>query len=146
MKSALKWLTVLALTVGTGSAALAQAPPPGPPPRHDRITNALGLSDEQKAAWDAAHKSFWTTTQPLREQAKQLRTEIETMMAQGNPDPTAVGQKAIQLHGIHQQIKAAHDAMDAQVASVLTPDQKTKLDAIKAAHPMGHRGFRPPTQ
>jgi len=146
MKSALKWLTVLALTVGTGSAALAQAPAPGPPPHHDRITNALGLSDEQKATWDAAHKSFWTTTQPLRDQARDLRKEISALMAQGNPDPAVVGQKAIQIHALHQQIKAAHDAMDAQVASMLTPEQKIKLEALKAARPMGHRGFQPPAQ
>jgi Spy/CpxP family protein refolding chaperone len=146
MKSLLKWLMVLAVTVGTGTSALAQGPPPGPPPHHDRIANALGLSAEQQAAWEAAHKSFWTTTRPMREQARELRKEIDALIAQGNPDPAVVGQKTIALHGIHQQIKAAHDAMDSAIASMLTPEQKLKLDALKAAHPMGHRGFAPPKQ
>ncbi len=137
-------LMIIAVLHSAGTSALAQGPPPGPPP-HDRIAAALGLNDEQKAAWAAARHTFWTTTQPLREQARSLRGEIDALVAQGSPDPAVVGQKTIALYGVRQQIQAAHTAMDSAIASMLSPEQKLKLEALKAARPMGHpRGFPSP--
>jgi len=137
------WLMIIAVMQAAGTPALAQGPPPGRPP-HDRMATALGLNDEQKAAWDAARRSFWTTTKPLHEQARALQGEIDALVAQGSPDPVVVGQKTIALYGLRQQIHAAHAAMDSAIASMLTPEQNLKMEALKAARPGPPRGFPPP--
>jgi len=129
----------LMLVAGAASPSLAQGPPPGPPPL-DRIAAALQLTDEQKAAWTAAHQNFRATAEPLFAQARALHDEIESLIDQGNPDPAVVGQKTIALHAVHQQIKSAHDALDAAVNAMLTPEQKTKLEALKAMRPGPHDG------
>src|SRR5262245_1950517 len=141
MRRVKMWLMIAAMLASAATAALAQGPPPGPPPL-DRIAAALGLNDQQKAAWETARQTFWTTTKPLHEQARALHAEIEGLLSQGSPDPTVIGQKTIALHGLRQQIRAAHDAMDSTIASMLTDEQKVKLDAIKAARP-GQRGHFP---
>ncbi len=144
MKRLVMGLMITAAAAGAAGPALAQGSPPGPPPI-ERIAAALGLSDEQKATWEAAGQTFRTTTAPLWEQSRALHTEIEGLLSQGNPDPAAVGQKMIALHALREQIRAARETMDSTVASVLTADQKSKFEALRAARPHGHfKGGPPP--
>ena len=136
MKRLVMGLLMATAAAGAAAPALAQGPPPGPPPI-ERIVAVLGLSDEQKATWEAAAQTLRATTAPLHQQARALHEEIEGLLNQGNPDPTAVGQKMIEMHALRQQMKAARETMDSTVASVLTPDQKSKLEALRATRPHG---------
>jgi len=138
MKRLEMWLITVMLVAGAAAPVLAQGPPPGASPQN-RIAAALGLNEQQQAAWTAARQTFWATAKPLHAQAKALRGDIKTMIDSGNPDPALVGQKTIALYGIHQQIRAARETMDNAVASVLSSDQKLKLEGFKAAHRWGHR-------
>jgi Spy/CpxP family protein refolding chaperone len=134
------WITLMAAAVvaTAGGEAIAQGPPPGEPPH--RIGAALGLTDEQKAVWAGAFSTMKATAQPLHAQAKAIRVEIDALFAQGNPDPALLGQKMIALHAVREQLRQARVAMETTTTAVLTPEQKLKLDALKAAHP--HRGRR----
>ena len=137
------WITMMtaAVVATAGGAAMAQGPPPGGPPPH-RIAAALGLTDEQKAVWDAAFSTMRATAQPLHAQAKAIRVEIDALFAQGNPDPALLGQKMIAMHAVREQLHQARAAMESTTTSVLTDEQKLKLDALKAARPRitGGRG------
>ena len=100
------WITMMtaAVVATAGGAAIAQGPPPGGPPPQ-RIAAALGLTDEQKAVWDAAFSTMRATAQPLHAQAKAIRVEIDALFAQGNPDPALLGQKMIAMHAVREQLQ-----------------------------------------
>lgn len=138
------WVTAMALVTAAAAPAVAQMPggmPPGPPPS-ERIGAALGLTEQQKASWDAARQNIMTASKPARDQARALHQELEALLNQANADPAAVGQKMIELHALRQQLRASHEAMENALAALLTPEQKAKLDEMKAAH-RGHRGGPP---
>ena len=132
------WITLMAaaVVVTAGNAAIAQGSPrSGPPP--ERMEAALGLTEEQKAVWHEAFSTMRATAQPLHAQAKSIRAEIDALFSQGNPDPAVLGQKMIALHAVKEQLHQARAAMETTTTSVLTEEQKLKLDALKAARP-GH--------
>ena len=145
------WITMMtaAVVATAGSAAMAQGPPPGGP-HQQRIAAALGLTDEQKAVWDTASSTMQATAQPLHAQAKAIKVEIDALFAQGNPDPALLGQKMIAMHSVREQLHQARATMESTRTSVLTDEQKLKLDAIKAARPRHHGrpwgGPPPPSQ
>jgi hypothetical protein len=90
-----------------GVSAFAQpARPPQPP---DPLPMMLGLTADQKAAWDAAHADFEKQVQPL-----------------------------------HDQLRAAHDALDLKLEAMLTPEQKAKFAAARAMRPPHHEPPPPP--
>ena len=132
------WITMMtaAVVATAGSAAIAQGPPSGGPP--PRMAAALDLTDQQKAVWASAFSTMRATAQPLHAQAKAIRTEIDALFAQGNPDPGLLGQKMIAMHAVREQLHQARAAMESTTTSVLTDEQKLKLDALKAARP--HHG------
>jgi Spy/CpxP family protein refolding chaperone len=143
------WITMMAAAVvaTAGGTAIAQGPPPGGPP--PRIAAALGLTDQQKAVWASAFSTMRATAQPLHAQAKAIRAEIDALFAQGSPDPALLGQKMIAMHAVREQLHQARAAMESATTSVLTDEQKLKLDALKAARPPHGRrwgGPRPPSQ
>ena len=143
------WIVMMtaAVVATAGGAAVAQGPPPGGPPQ--RIAAALGLTDQQKAVWASAFSTMRATAQPLHAQAKAIRTEIDALFAQGNPDPALLGQKMIAMHAVREQLHQARAAMESATTSVLTAEQKLKLDALKAARPPHGRhwgGPPPPSQ
>jgi Spy/CpxP family protein refolding chaperone len=143
------WITMMtaAVVATAGAAAVAQGPPPGGPPQ--RIATALGLTDQQKAVWASAFSTMRATAQPLHAQSKAIRAEIDALFAQGNPDPALLGQKMIAMHAVREQLHQARAAMESATTSVLTDEQKLKLDALKAARPPHGRrwgGPPPPSQ
>ena len=68
-------------------------------------------------------------------QAKVIRAEIDALFAHGNPDPALLGQKMIAMHAVREQLQQARAAMESTTTSVLTDEQKLKLEALKAARP-----------
>ena len=130
------WITMMtaAVVATAGGAAMAQGAPHGGPHPH-RMAAALGLTDQQKAVWDTAFSTMRATAQPLHAQAKAIRVEIDALFAQGNPDPALLGQKMIAMHAVREQLQQARVAMESTTTSVLTDEQKLKLDALKAARP-----------
>ena len=130
------WITMMtaAVVATAGGAAMAQGPPPGEP-HSQRMAAALGLTDQQKAVWDAAFSTMRATAQPLHAQEKAIRAEIDALFAQGNPDAALLGQKMIAMHAVREQLQQARAVMESTTTSVLTDEQKVKLEAIKALRP-----------
>ena len=141
MRRLATWLVTAGLVVGAASVAVAQGPPPGPPPMHggpmmhDRLVAALGLTDEQQAAWDSARRSMESQMGPVREQSHALRREIGALLEQPGADPTVIGQKVIALHELEKQLGAARRELDSTLESLLTPEQKAKLQSLRASMP-----------
>lgn len=118
------------ITLIAAFSALAQ-PAPGGPPRPDPLREFLQLTADQRSAWENAQKQFDTATQGLRDQERSLNEQLGKAL-QGT-DACGIGGLMLQIRATGDQMKAAHDALDQKLVSVLTPEQRAKFDAFRAA-------------
>jgi len=130
---------VIALFVAVVAvAAFAQdGPHPGMMKRHmgmgphgDELVAALGLSADQKTQWDAIHQQLEASVSPLFHQHRAAEEQLQALVEASNPDATAVGKQFLAMRAIDKQIQAAHEATKSKIEAILTPDQKTKLEAL----------------
>jgi len=98
------------------------------------IAKELQLTPDQQAVFDSAHAEFQATAQPLIARQRDLGRQIETAVKSSSVDACAVGNLVIAQHAIGQQIQTAHEALKQKVEAVLTPEQKTKAEAMMAMH------------
>ncbi|HXB54102.1 MAG TPA: periplasmic heavy metal sensor [Vicinamibacteria bacterium] len=138
----------VALAVTPVMAASAGAPADtgqsrGGERRLGRAADYLGLTADQQATWKSLFEQHKAEVEPLRQEHQQLHERLKAAMSAENPDATAVGEATLALKNHREKMKAAHTAFETRLASTLTPDQKTKFDAFKAAHHSHrHRGRR----
>jgi Spy/CpxP family protein refolding chaperone len=153
-----KILSVTALAAGvlvTG-VVLATAGPQGPgrqgrgEERLQRMTEFLGLTEEQQAAWKSLQEQQKAEMQPLMEEGRELHERLRAATEAENPDPAAVGAATLALKQHREKAKAAHEAFTQKLTGTLTPEQKTKFEAFQASHrgygkhgAKGRRGPRP---
>ena len=139
--------TILTMVVAAGllgGAALAQQPPEhrkggGPGERADRMTEYLGLSAEQRTSFEALRDEHQKQTEPLRAEGRELHEALRTLMDQDNPDPTALGAAMLAVKQHDAKMRASHEAFEAKLKGKLTPEQKQKFEAFKAAREVGPR-------
>ena len=135
------WLMTAVFVASAGGWAMAQQTSPmflgRPLPPPERLAAVLGLTDEPKAAWATAREALQTTARPLLKQVWALHREIEGLLSHGSPDPSVVGQKVIALHELRTQLRDARETADNEFATLLTPEQRVKFEAFKAALPEG---------
>lgn len=115
--------------------------------RVEMMTEVLGLSADQAAAWAKIREKTQATVQPLAQQMRTLHSDIRAMLDAGNADPAALGEKQIAAHELRTKIQAAREAAHAEFRALLTADQQTKLDTLKqmqgAMRGHGRRGGPP---
>jgi Spy/CpxP family protein refolding chaperone len=119
----------------------------GPGPGLGRIAEDLGLSDEQKAQLEALRARQKDTLQPLAESARQAHEAFRAALEAESPDAAAVGQAALAMKEAEKKMKAAHDAAFEEMKSVLTPEQRQKLEQMhrdRPPRPWGPGGFGGP--
>jgi Spy/CpxP family protein refolding chaperone len=157
----------LTMTVAAALAVLpwvapARAQDPGNPPPHERefgrgpggpggpgfgphLAEALGLSDAQKTQLEAIHTRQRETLTPLVESARQAHDAFRQAVDADNADAAAVGQAAIAMHAAEKKLQAAHEVAFEELKSILTPDQREKLEKMHAHGPRGGpRGLHGP--
>jgi Spy/CpxP family protein refolding chaperone len=98
------------------------------------IAQALGLTDDQKAAAKKLHEELAAKAEPLMTQHRQQREEIKTLLDGGNADAAEIGQKVIAAHATGQQLKALHEDFKTRFSALLNADQLTKLQKLEAMH------------
>jgi Spy/CpxP family protein refolding chaperone len=91
----------------------------------------LGLSDAQKQQIGDIRKADAEKNRSLYANFHAKRMELRDLKQTG--DPKAETLKA-ELEALGQQLKAAKEAVHAQVLNVLTPEQRTKLEQMKGEH------------
>jgi Spy/CpxP family protein refolding chaperone len=104
-----------------------------------RIAKYLGLTDEQVATWKTLHEQQRTEMQPLWDEGRKLHEALKASLDAPKPDPTTVGKATLALKAHREKMKASHEAFEAKLVAILTPEQKTKWDAMKEL-----RGMRGP--
>ena len=126
------------LIVLAGSAFAQQRRPGGPPPgaafggpgrgNSNALAVYLGLTTEQKAAWETIQSETREAARSLHEQERSLAEQLEAAT-----DATTIGGIVLQLRSLQTQIEAARDAAEARFSAMLTSDQQSKFAAFQAA-------------
>jgi Spy/CpxP family protein refolding chaperone len=125
------------------AVTMAQPAGRGAEGRGGRLAEYLGLSDEQKAAWQGLREEHKTEMAPLREEGKALHQRLRAAMDAATPDPTVVGSATLAMKQHRDTVRAAEKAFFGKLEGTLNDEQKAKLEAFKAArHHGGRRGFR----
>lgn len=92
------------------------------------LATYLGLTEAQIAQWQVIREGVRGQIAPLLETQKANVLKLREELAKTNPDPATVGGYVIQNHAIGTQIRAIHEAAEAEFVKLLTPEQLTKYN------------------
>ena len=95
------------------------------------LAKFLHLSASQTTQTVAFYNTLQQTAEPLRQARPPLCTQLIADISANPPQPTAVGNDAVNLYNVKQQIIAARHAFDASFSAILDPNQLAIYDALK---------------
>ncbi len=99
----------------------------------DRMSEKLGLSDNQKASAKELHEQLAKTVEPLFEQQRALHEQTQAALENGS-DAAKVGALVISSYKNRQAIKAAHEDLQKDFEALLTAEQREKFQSFKGMH------------
>jgi protein CpxP len=108
----------------------------------DRLFARLNLTDDQKAKIKQTRQSFMESNKPLFEQVRSKRQELRQASEGGTFNEALATQKLTEMAGLQAKLMGARFQLRQQMLSVLTPEQKTQLDQLKAQSKANHGGRR----
>lgn len=97
-----------------------------------RMFRNLDLTDEQKAKFEQIRESHRETTKALRQQIRTETQALHQAKQGGTFDEALVSQKLAQIAPLRAKLMAAEFKIHQEMLSVLTPEQKTKLEQSRA--------------
>jgi Spy/CpxP family protein refolding chaperone len=121
---------------GPGARAGQQGPQRGlggPGQDQQRLIEFLELDETQAEQWRAAHERSREQMQPLFEEMGRLRQELREALESDAADPTFVGELVLEQHDLRGQLKAQREALEAELAQILTQEQRDRWEAFKEA-------------
>ena len=135
-----KWMTMAAVVTLTASLAFA-APHEGGRGKHgkrgrhgaefgQRMAEKLNLTDSQKQQIEAINKGFRENNKAAFESARSLRQEFRE--AKQANDTARLEALKPQMEAQRTQMSQLRQAHHAQIVAVLTPEQRTQWEALKA--------------
>lgn len=98
------------------------------------LVRVLDLTDEQLAEVQALIEDIQTTFGPLREQLAMLAEDLQAELSMETPDPLVVGQIVITMHDLRTQIADLREQFRDEFLSILTDEQRAKLQEFIDAH------------
>ena len=106
-----------------------------------RLFSRLNLTDDQKAKMKTIRETFATNNKPLMEQLRAKRQELRQASEGGTFNEALATQKLTEMAGLQAKLMGERFKLDQEMQSVLTAEQKTQLDQLKAQF-KDHRGGR----
>ena len=91
----------------------------------------LDLSDAQKAQLKQIHENHRQSIAPLMQEIRAKRQEIHQANQSGTFDEALVTQKLREIAPLEAKLMGEQSRIHQEMLSVLTPDQKTKLDQMR---------------
>jgi len=88
----------------------------------------LDLTDAQKAQMKQIRETSFQNLGPVMEQIRAKRQEIRQANQDGNVNEALIAQKLTEIAPLEAKLQAERARVHQQMLSVLTPDQKAKLD------------------
>ena len=104
----------------------------------DRLFARLNLTDDQKAKIKQSRQSFIESNKALFDQLKTKRQELRQASEGGTFNEALATQKLTEMAGLQAKLMGARIQLRQQMLSVLTPEQKTQLDQLKAQFKANH--------
>ncbi len=103
----------------------------GPGPEMmEHMARVLGLSEDQKTQIKALMDGVQATEEARHQKMDDLRKQLEAATANGQFDGTKVREIANQQAQIHADQIVEHERMKAKVFSLLTPEQRVKVEEM----------------
>ena len=97
----------------------------------EHLARMLDLTAEQRSAAKELSDDFAAQAEPLWTSARDQRRQAHELLEGANPDATAIGQRMIAAHQIHQQLKALHDSFDAKFSALLDAEQREDFEKMR---------------
>ncbi len=135
--------TLAALPLAGLLALPAIGGPGGPGPGFHPVRAALrqlDLTDQQKEQVKAAFQASRPNLQKLRDTMRADHDTLNGLVTAPTRDYAAIGKAFATVHDDREALKAERQKLQAAIQSVLTPEQKAKLDGFGHGFRMGRRG------
>jgi flagellar hook-basal body complex protein FliE len=113
--------------------AFAQNKASSPPSPPEIVAGFLSFSQEQLAQFGQLLENFGNTMQDIQQKAAAKSQQIEKLAAADPPDPAAIGKAFLELKAIQKLAGQAIDGYHEQFVSLLTTEQKEKVQAVAQA-------------
>jgi len=131
----MKWITMAAVVTFTASLAFAAPHGGGKRGRHgqqfgERMAAKLNLTDAQKQQIRDLQQGFREKNKAVFENAHALRKDFREAKKAG--DTAKLESLKPALEAQREQMKQLRDAQHQQILSLLTPEQRTQWEALKA--------------
>ena len=104
----------------------------------DRLFARLNLTNDQKAKIKQTRQSFMESNKSLFDQLKSKRQELRQASEGGTFNEALATQKLTEMAGLQAKLMGARIQLRQQMLTVLTPEQKTQLDQLKAQFKTNH--------
>lgn len=139
--------TMVALVLCTGALvaqprAQKERHQADPGARLERMVRFLDLSASQEQELEAIFEANRTAFEANREAGRTNRTALKNALGTESPDPTTVGQLVIDGKRLREQAEADREALEEQIATVLTEEQLAKWEGFQRGRRFGPRGDR----
>jgi protein CpxP len=143
-----RWIPALLLAVLSLSPVAAYAQPsPGAPPQQGGMykqergmhkLDQLGLSPQQEEQIRALREQEKQKNGPLMAQARDLREQAKAARESG--DQAKLQSVRSQMQTLKPRLQEARADYKQKLDAILTPEQRTKLDQMRAEHKEQRRG------
>jgi len=117
-------------TVPVSTTTNASAPCPPPPAV---VASFLGLTPGQVEQMGALLSQVLPVLQTLGQQSAEVQHQLDLLLSQANLDPAQIGRLVVQLHVLQQQAAQVIENFHNIFASLLSQDQKQKLEGVTLA-------------
>jgi Spy/CpxP family protein refolding chaperone len=97
------------------------------------VASFLNFTEPQATQFQALLGQFLPVLQSLQQQIAELQTQLDALLSRPNPNPGQIGSLVLQIHALQQQETQAIENFQNLFASLLTDQQKQKVQAVTQA-------------
>lgn len=96
------------------------------------LCDRIECTDDQRAQIDAIRDAHRQDAADERAAAKPLREALKAERKKAEPDAAEIARLEASLDALKAEIRRGREASKAEIAALLTPEQRATLDAMKA--------------
>ena len=110
--------------------------------KHDPIMRLESLTDAQRAELKKMREQNREVSKPQRERVRTVKEELRMKQTSDSPNMDEINKLIDEKHTLEAQIEKNRAAQGVKMRAVLTPEQKTELDANMKARKAEHKQMK----
>ncbi len=130
-------VVLVLMTVALAVPVMAQENPGADHPIFGRAQEAvsrfLQLGEDQVDQWNILITNHHAIVEPLRADRRTAAQELKDLLAADPPDPTAIGEKVLEIEALNQAIRTANQDYVAGFEALLDEEQAGRLGFMRRA-------------